>query len=162
MTNKEAICQIQALIGDMQLPSEEALNLAIKALEQTDEDYNYKALWNIFKKERDIAIGQLHELGYEFGEKIRTDEDCISREELYKAIDELKTICGTGTVEKAVTENNISWLKSKIDKLPSVTPKSTYYPEGDLIDRNILGGLVDCHNNVHWEDIEKIPSETLK
>ena len=55
----------------------------------------------------------------EDGEKIRISEVCINRDELYKALDELKTICGTGTVEKAVTENNIYWAKWKIDKLLS-------------------------------------------
>ena len=56
----------------------------------------------------------------------QTVEDCVSREELYKALDELNTICGTGMVEKAVTENNIYWLKWKIDKLLSDALKEAY------------------------------------
>lgn len=54
------------------------------------------------------------------------EKDCDFKHELYKAIDELKTICGTGTVEKAVTENNINWLKWKIDKLLSDALKEAY------------------------------------
>ena len=39
------------------------------------------------KWERDIAIEQLHELGYELGQKIEPCEDCINRAELLKAVD---------------------------------------------------------------------------
>ena len=36
--------------------------------------------------ERDIAIEQLRELGYSFGEKIRTSEDCVSRQAVIEII----------------------------------------------------------------------------
>lgn len=29
----------------------------------------------------------------------------------------------------------------------------------DLVDRNLIGGLVDVHGNVHYEDIKNLPSE---
>lgn len=29
----------------------------------------------------------------------------------------------------------------------------------DLIDRNLIGDLVDSHGNVHYEDIKMLPSE---
>ena len=67
----------------------EALDMAIKALEQEPTTKNNLGIepqvsLDTYKqvcKERDIAIDQLHELGYEFGEKICIDkaEDCISR-----------------------------------------------------------------------------------
>lgn len=41
---------------------------------------NCKELFDQIKWERDTAIGQLKELGYGLGEKIRTDKDAISRQ----------------------------------------------------------------------------------
>ena len=32
----------------------------------------------------------------------------------------------------------------------------------DLIGRNIIAGLVDTHDNVHWEDIIGIPSGVVR
>lgn len=29
----------------------------------------------------------------------------------------------------------------------------------DLVDRNLIGSLVDAHGNVHYEDIKNLPSE---
>lgn len=57
----------------------EALDTAIKALDQQPSDD--KVSLEVYKQvtsERDIAIEQLRELGYSFGEKIRTSEDCVS------------------------------------------------------------------------------------
>ena len=51
----------------------------INALEQQPSDD--KVSVEVYKQvtwERDIAIAQLKELGYEFGEKIRTSDDCVS------------------------------------------------------------------------------------
>ena len=66
--------------------------------------------------------------GYSIGEckDYEPCEESINKDELYKALDELNTICGTGMVEKAVTENNINWLKWKIDKLLSDALKEAY------------------------------------
>lgn len=99
----------------------EALDMAIKALEQSSEDWYdipsdemtleqaRQAVKDLRKKlteyleqqpsdcvsmevykqvirERDIAIEQLKELGYGFGEKIRTSDDCVSRAEVQEVV----------------------------------------------------------------------------
>ena len=60
---------------------EEALQMAISALERIEglEGASKQFMW-----ERDIAISQLKELGYGFGQKIEPCEDAISREALLK------------------------------------------------------------------------------
>ena len=63
------------------------------------------------KWERDVAIQQLKELGYGLGEKIRTDEDCISRE----AVIEILSNYGC--------TNKEGLLFKDIRELPSVKPK---------------------------------------
>ena len=68
------------------------------------------------KWERDIAIKQLKELGYGFGEKIRTDEDCIRRE------DALMTLTGEWTEP---TDELIYRFIKRIKNLPPVKPKFT-------------------------------------
>lgn len=106
MTNKEAIaiirkeylcvdreCEIEKSCGkcDLMMPSKEpileAYKVAIRALEQEPcEDMVSRGVLEQVRWERDVAIGQLKELGYEFGEKIEPCEDTISRQavkELY-------------------------------------------------------------------------------
>lgn len=62
--------------------------------------------------ERDIAIEQLRELGYDFGEKIRTDGDCISRQ---AAIDDVETVNPSMLLD-------VNWVKNWVKSLPSVQP----------------------------------------
>lgn len=64
--------------------------------------------------ERDIAIEQLKELGYEFGEKIRTSEDCVSRAEVLNLV-----------------RFNAFHVKSQIkaiENMPLVTPTQSWIP----------------------------------
>lgn len=85
MTQEEAISVIKTEIGQFIIDEKwkNALALAISALGAIDQ----------YRWERDIAVEQLKELGYELGEKIRTDDkkssqelknsnDCISRKSL--------------------------------------------------------------------------------
>lgn len=70
--------------------------------------------------ERDTAIAQLKELGYEFGEKIRTDDDCISRASL---IEHLDNVCYNpdtpwGIAQKAY----INCFKAFINREPTFRP----------------------------------------
>lgn len=71
MTREEAIAYGKRVI-DLGLNDETQAfcELAIKALEQEPEIS--LEVYKQVAKERDIAIEQLHELGYEFGEKIET------------------------------------------------------------------------------------------
>lgn len=82
----------------------EANEKAIQALEQ-QPNYLEQIKW-----ERDIAIGQLEQLGYSLGEKIKTDGDCISREQ---AVYVASGYCAP---------QNIA---DELRKLPSVTPHQT-------------------------------------
>ena len=88
----------------------ERKDIAIKALEQLPSDDSvFKNLWVQVKWERDVAIEQLEQLGYSLGEKIRTSEDCISREEAIKQ-------CGFGMTNLLIADC--------LKRLPSVTPSN--------------------------------------
>lgn len=65
------------------LVTKQAFNTIKKALSQepTSEMVHVETLRQVMW-ERDIAIGQLKELGYSFGQKIEPCEDCISRQYL--------------------------------------------------------------------------------
>lgn len=79
----------------------------------------YKSLWAQVQWERDVAVEQLELLGYGLGEKIRTDEDCISREAVLDEIDKyIKKAQSTGTVD-----DFISFKELVVKQLPSVTPQ---------------------------------------
>ena len=68
------------------------------------------------KWERDVAIEQLKELGYGLGEKIRTDEDCISR----KAVEDITW--QDPSYSDAL--NALTEVREKIRALPSIQPKA--------------------------------------
>lgn len=79
----------------------------IKALEQEPcEDALSLEVYKQTLWERDIAIAQLKELGYGFGEKIRFCEDAVSRKEVKEAL--------RNRIRESVSDC--------INALPSVTP----------------------------------------
>ena len=83
----------------------EFINMAIKALEQEHcEDSISRGVFEQVMWERDVAIGQLKELGYEFGAKIEPCEDAISRTEVIKAIDEREDVNGKVDAESVRTD----------------------------------------------------------
>lgn len=65
-------------------------------------------------KERDIAIEQLNELGYSWGEKIRYCEDCVSKQDCINAIE--NTDC-------ELSQQAWKEITTNIMLLPSVVPK---------------------------------------
>ena len=89
MTREEARREIDDLdyylqhhTDDYSESSHTAMMMAISALEQSDYEKTVYAAFSQVKKERDIAIEQLKELGYELGQKIEpcetsTDEPMI-------------------------------------------------------------------------------------
>lgn len=91
MTRDEAIKEIQAWLdgccGEECDPAREAFNMAISVLEQ---DTVSRTAYLQCARERDTAIEQLKELGYDFGEKIRTDGDTISRQAVLRALTNIK------------------------------------------------------------------------
>lgn len=86
--------------------------------------------------EGDIAIEQLKELGYELGEKIRTSEDCVSREQA--KIDVIPNSLYT-------SEQVIALL----DNLPPVT-----FAHGTCKDckhRDPEDKKCDCGHDIQWQ-----------
>ena len=101
-----------------------ALDLAIKALEQQpSEDCVSLEVYKQVTWERDIAIAQLKELGYEFGEKIRTSEDCVSRQATLDAI--IKELCIKDESYLLPSEKAIY---NVVKNMPPVTPIVKWIP----------------------------------
>lgn len=93
-----------------------ALDMAIKALEQ--EPCNDTVSRGVFEQvmwERDTAIEQLRELGYELGQKIEPCDDCVSR----SAVMQIVEISRLHLDRKYDTEV----MSEQIKALPSVIPK---------------------------------------
>lgn len=114
-------CDIEKNCGkcDLMMPNKEpileAYKMAIKALE-----CDYKADYEQVRWERDVAIAQLKELGYEFGEKIRTDGDTISRQAVLDAIEnEYK-----GKANEVLAHEIVN-IMAIIDDIPPVNPTKT-------------------------------------
>ena len=96
MTNEEAIKTLKGIFdwmkGDERWTDAEfiSIEMGIKALEQ---DTVSRAVYLQCAWERDIAIEQLKQLGYSFGEKIRTDNDTISRQAAIDALERIFDRC---------------------------------------------------------------------
>ena len=69
-------------------------------------------------KERDIAIEQLHELGYELGQKIEPGDDAINRQAALDLAYDMSEIDGEHFTEPCMVVD-----VEDIRKLPSVTPQ---------------------------------------
>ncbi len=83
----------------------------------TREDCVSLGVYKQVTRERDIAIEQLKELGYGFGEKIRTSDDCVSRADLLAQINE-----SWETIETKIDFVNI------VKALSPVTPTQRWIP----------------------------------
>ena len=97
----------------------EVLDLSVKALDCVSLGVYKQVVW-----ERDAAIEQLKELGYSFGEKIRTSDDCVSREAVLETIEDCNKSGLTGIF---CSYNDGERFKEYIKKLPPVTPT---FPKG--------------------------------
>jgi len=101
--------------------AQELFDMAIQALSQepTSEMVHVETLHQVMW-ERDIAIGQLKELGYDFGQKIEPCDDAISRDAV------LSAICDYVAFEEYEDKSHtftIRPLTKRIKQLPSVTQK---------------------------------------
>ena len=120
MTKEQAIDIIKCLAWHAR-PDEEEIEQAIKALEQQPcDDCVSLEVYKQVVWERDIAIEQLKELGYEFGEKIRTSDDCVSRQAVIKALNHHWL---SGSCSRRIIDEQID----KVKALPPVTPT---FPKG--------------------------------
>ena len=116
MTPEEAIAEISYLKVAVNKVVEQALDMAIQALSQepTSEMVHVETLHQVMW-ERDIAIEQLKELGYSFGQKIEPCDDAISR-----ILKRMWNCRGkhTTSIDKVAMEQIIR------DELPPVTQKA--------------------------------------
>ena len=146
MTSQEAGRIVQSFLfilddKDYSNEIEEAINMAIKALKQHPNDGNdYVALWEKAQWERDVAVEQLEQLGYSLGEKIRTNENCISRAQaLHACCDEWN--------------KDYKAIMKSIRQLPSVKPKTRWIPVSERLPEDYihvlcqftLGGMGECY-----------------
>ena len=149
----------------------EVVEECIKALEQQPSEG--KVSMEVYKQvmsERDIAIEQLRELGYSFGEKIRTSDDCVSRADLYKIL----KLFGEQPLENDIATDLIYLVKdSDIVELPPVTPTHgtckdcKHWKDSDGVYRRGVGAESKCpinikevyEGNFYCADFEKRGSE---
>ena len=96
MTNEEAIANLN-MIGvafvdpvtkEQRKLIDDTLDTAIKALEQQPSDTVSRGAFEQVMWERDVAIGQLKELGYGLGQKVEPCDDAISRQAVLDRIRE--------------------------------------------------------------------------
>lgn len=144
MTREEAIRRLKEYLTDY-LPDyydeeKEAFDMAIKALEQEQEPKISLEVYKQVTKERDIAIEQLHELGYEFGEKIEPTTnndlgvDCISRKAVVDAF-------GKWCSDDKNLEHPV-WFARDIISMPSITPLEP--KKGHWVIRPHVYGVTYC------------------
>ena len=125
-------CNRDCLNCDLVMESEEiieAYDMALTILKVFDQ----------IKWERDIAIEQLHELGYELGQKIEPCEDAVSRQAVINAIENDCMRGGLGSCFACY--NDAQAFRGEIEKLPSVTQKSGYW----IIDQKEGYKIWHCH-----------------
>lgn len=109
--------------------------------------------------ERDIAIEQLRELGYSFGEKIRPNEDCVSRAEVLEMIEAIQDAGGF------IGYNTYSEAFDQVDNMPPVTPthgtcKDCKHFHNVRKDFNTCDlWTIACADNHYCADFEKRGSE---
>ncbi len=135
-----------------ELPSDEMTleqaRQAVKDLrEKLAEHFDETVSLGAFKQviwERDIAIGQLKELGYDFGQKIEPSGDLISREAV-KAYKYHRTMYPN--------------FEDYVDMLPSVNPQEPK-TEPKYCDRNIC--VSNEYNGIGCEDCEVTKSQEPK
>ena len=121
-----------------------AMALAINALNAPNTLETLETLKRVSKAyeqcawERDIAIGQLRELGYGLGEKIRTDSDTISRQ---AAID---AVLDRMDVEKHGRDAKPEEIQWTLEKLPSAQPEIVHCEECAYRKDNFMGDWCTC------------------
>ena len=88
MTIQGAIYELNNMLSSNDIPCywKPVIKKIIETVEQTDGDLISKSVLDQIRWERDVAIDQLKDLGYELGEKPRTDGDLISRQAVINKI----------------------------------------------------------------------------
>ena len=137
----------------------EALEMGRMAIERIEglEGASKQFMW-----ERDIAIEQLHELGYELGQKIEPCEDAISRADAQTEI----------MMSKSITAfDRDLWIRTKdavqiIRELPAVTPsrmsKEDFIYALKTCEYTVHNGQVMYEENELIKRFEQLSSVTLK
>lgn len=157
MTNKEAIEELKKVSTiDMPIRLCEAYYMSLKALDQepSGETVSLEAFKQVMW-ERDIAIEQLKELGYGFGQKIEPCNDAISRQAVFDLIEHYNSD-GLGTV--FIDFRHGIKFADAINDLPSVNPqepKTGHWIEKDGYDGDIYYDCSECGES--WAMIDGTP-----
>lgn len=104
----------------------EILDLVTKALEQEScDDTVSRGVFEQVMWERNAAIEQLRELGYELGQKIEPCEDCVSRQALLRKMN-------TKTHEYG---NGLGFCKEWVELINSMPPVLPKRKQGEWIEK---------------------------
>ena len=100
----------------------------LKNMPLTNPDYVSRAVVEQIIWERDTAIWQLRQLGYGFGEEIRTDGDIISRQAAVIAVTagSISTATVFGRTEEGMTA--AKEIIRAIKSIPSAQPEQRWIP----------------------------------
>ena len=97
---------------------DEELSTDVKDMEPCEDKVSL-AVFEQVMRERDIAIEQLKDLGYEFGEKIEPCEDAISRQAALSKIDGIMALNHLHSQIPYFTPHRVKLI---LDELPPITP----------------------------------------
>lgn len=121
MTREEAIKNIKehCYFAGLIPRAKEALDVAIEILEQEPSDTVSLEAFKQVMWERDIAIAQLKELGYGFGQKIEPCGDAISRQAVLDGLASIAKAKAKSDAQKALMGRVMFFT----EQLPPVTPQ---------------------------------------
>ena len=109
--------------------------------EQTDGDLISKSVLDQIKWERDVAISQLHDLGYELGEKPRTDGDLISRQAVIDLLNRLIE------VERKQGTDVMNYGRERVNAYESIL----YEIESDYL----FPSMSSAEKTAEWKPLDK-------
>jgi len=156
MTREEAIVNLK-MIGvafvepvtkEQRKLIDDTFEMAIQALSQkpcedaiSTKDAVSRGVFEQVMCERDIAIEQLHELGYEFGQKIEPCEDAISREAVCNIVNDIRD---------CISVEGYWGILERLKKLPSVTRQT-----GEWIDDEFGSKCSCCGIHTHLDKFDR-------
>ena len=121
--NDGECCRILFERSFEQEPTDEWQNGYDRAWEETEVFYEKEEptieAYRQVCKERDIAIEQLHELGYEFGQKIEPCDDVVSRQ----AVLDCATLITSIPTEDWDIGDWVCLFRDRVSQLPHVRPQ---------------------------------------
>lgn len=136
----------------------EYLRNRIKAIKIAEQEPTAKENLVVeqIKWERDVAIEQLKELGYGLGEKIRADEDCISRNAIIRTLNNMDryianelTLCDS---DNKFPQNEVFIVDDVYEQIAEQLPPVTPQPNDKAL-KIISETMMDMFNNKPFEEV---------